>query len=116
KAQAYDWLRYRAAETHKAVQGETIRDLDNILSISSDIPELNQLLAELGQITAEESMGGKLKIDKYGVRFSPNSADALASAMAPRMLPLSISDELLGRLDHESEMIAAGVDVLMNDI
>lgn len=98
KAQAYDWLRYRAAETYKAIQGETIRDLDNILSISSQIPELNQLLAELGQITAEESMGGKLKIDKYGDGFSPNRADALAMAMAPRVRAMAISDELLGQI------------------
>jgi hypothetical protein len=81
KAQAYDWLRYRAAETYKAVQGEKIRDMDNILSISSQIPELNQLLAELGQITSEESMGGKLRIEKYGDDgFSPNRADSLAMA------------------------------------
>jgi hypothetical protein len=95
KSQAYDWLRYRAAETYKAVQGENIRDMDNILSISSKIPELNQLLAELGQITAEETMAGKLKIDKYGEGFSPNRADACAMAAAPRQRPLRISDELL---------------------
>jgi len=95
KSQAYDWLRYRAAETYKAVQGEKIRDMDNILSISSKIPELNQLVAELGQITAEETMAGKLKIDKYGDGFSPNRADACAMAMAPRLRPMNISDEFL---------------------
>ncbi|HEY4215012.1 MAG TPA: hypothetical protein VGM84_26280 [Steroidobacteraceae bacterium] len=95
KSQAYDWLRYRAAETYKAVQGETIRDFENILSISSKIPELNQLLAELGQITAEETMTGKLKIDKYGDGFSPNRADAVSMAAAPRRRPFRISDDLL---------------------
>lgn len=95
KSQAYDWLRYRAAETYKAVQGEKVRDMDNILSISSKIPELNQLLAELGQITAEETMGGKLKIDKYGEGFSPNRADATSMAAAPRRKPMNISDETL---------------------
>lgn len=102
KSQAYDWLRYRAAETYKAVQGEKIRNVDNILSISSTIPELNQLLAELGQITAEETMSGKLKIDKYGEGFSPNRADAVAMAAAPRRMPLKISPELLDRVDSES--------------
>ncbi|MGH8238253.1 MAG: hypothetical protein ACREXP_14710, partial [Steroidobacteraceae bacterium] len=92
KSQAYEWLRYRAAETYKAVQGEKIRDMDNILSISGKIPELNQLLAELGQITAEPTISGKLKIDKYGDGFSPNRADAVAMAAAPRRMPMRISD------------------------
>jgi hypothetical protein len=107
KSQAYDWLRYRAAETYKAVQGETIRDLENILSISSKIPELNQLLAELGQITAEETIAGKLKIDKYGDGFSPNRADAAAMATAPRNMPLKIADSLLERLANEGPQMSA---------
>lgn len=98
KSQAYDWLRYRAAETYKAVQGEKIRDMDNILSISSTIRELNQLLAELGQITAEETTSGKLKIDKYGEGFSPNRADAVAMATAPRKRDMNISDEALAQV------------------
>jgi hypothetical protein len=99
KSQAYAWLAYRAAETYKAVVAkEKIKNPDDLLSISSKIGDLNQLLAELGQITAEESTSGRLKIDKYSDGFSPNRADALAMSCAPRNRPLNISDDLIGRL------------------
>jgi hypothetical protein len=103
KSQAYAWLAYRAAETFKAASGEKIKCADDLLSISSTIPDLNQLLAELGQITAEESTSGRLKIDKYGEGFSPNRADAVAMACAPRNKPLNINDDLIGRLMADAE-------------
>lgn len=95
KAQAYDWLRYRAALTHRAVNGDPPKDTDNLLFISSKVPDMGQLLMELGQITAEQTVGGKLKIDKYGDGFSPNRADALVMAAAPRVRPMNITDEVL---------------------
>jgi hypothetical protein len=68
------------------LQGET-GDPENTISISSAIPaeHLNKLLLELGQITCRETPGGKLQVEKYGTSgASPNLADAMALASAPR--------------------------------
>jgi phage terminase large subunit len=100
KSQAYAWLQYRAAQTYAAVNGEKIKSTENVLSISSKIKERNQLLAELGQITGEESPTGKLKIDKYGEGFSPNRADSAAMATAPRRRPMNLTEAAVDRFEH----------------
>jgi hypothetical protein len=99
KSQAYDWLRYRAAETHAAVNGEKVKCPDNLLSISSKLREKTQLLAEFGQITYDHSMAGKLRIDKYGDGFSPNRSDAACMALAPRNLGMQIQRGTADRID-----------------
>jgi phage terminase large subunit len=103
KSQAYDSIRFRAGVTYQMLQGET-GDLENIVSISSQIPaeHLNKLLLELGQIACRETPGGKLAIEKYGAagsNASPNLADSLALAGAPRSVwDFSRVDELLAML------------------
>jgi phage terminase large subunit len=97
KSQAYDSIRYRARLTYQMIQGET-GDPEYLISISSEIPveARNKLLLELQQITCKETSGGKLAINKYGDdNSSPNMADALALAAAPRIPALMISDEVL---------------------
>jgi phage terminase large subunit len=101
KSQSYDNLRYRFALTYQVLQGD--RDQQNshhYISISSEIPAeaRNQLMLELAQICVEESPGGKLQVDKHGDGASPNAADALAMATAPRKMAWSISDETLRNL------------------
>jgi phage terminase large subunit len=104
KSQAYDWLRYRAAETHAARNGEKIKCADNLLSINSKIPELQQLLAELAQVTKDESMSGRLRIDKYSDGFSPNRADSFSMCAAPVnrgiLIPAGTADRLEASADH----------------
>jgi hypothetical protein len=95
KAQAYGWLAYRAALTHRAVNGDPPKNPDDLLFLNSKMPELNALLSELSQITGVTTTNGKLKIDKYGEGESPNRADALSMATAPRNMPMQISAETL---------------------
>jgi hypothetical protein len=102
KSQAYDSIRFRAGVGYRMLQGET-GDPENIISISSKIPaeHLNKLLLELGQITCKETPGGKLAIQKYGAagsNDSPNLADALALAAAPRLLPMKIDPSVIEEL------------------
>lgn len=86
KSQAYDRIRFRAGVTYQMLQGET-GDPENTISISGAIPaeHRNKLMLELGQITCRETPGGKLQVEKYGTSgASPNLADAMALASAPR--------------------------------
>jgi hypothetical protein len=99
KSQAYDSIRFRAGVTYQMLQGET-GDPENVISISPAIPaeHLNKLMLELAQITCKETPGGKLAVDKYGMSggssgSSPNLADSLALAAAPRNMPLSFGPD-----------------------
>lgn len=92
KAQAWFSLRarfqrgFRALEMHR--KGEDWRaayDPDDLISISSRIPELATLTSQLSQATYKQSGAGKMLIDKApaGTR-SPNHADAVVIRYAPR--------------------------------
>jgi hypothetical protein len=98
KSQAYGWLAYRAALTHRAINGDMPKNTDDLLFLNSKMPELNALLAELSQITSDTTTAGKLRIDKYGEGSSPNRADALAIATAPRRLPMNIHPDAIAVL------------------
>ncbi|HTU68244.1 MAG TPA: hypothetical protein VMF52_20035 [Steroidobacteraceae bacterium] len=108
KAQAWWHLRFRFNESWKASRGEPY-DPEMIISIDAKIPELSRLVAELSQATVSESGTGKLQIDKVGEgERSPNLADAVVIAFAPRQLPLNISDDFLARLTaDDSARVAA---------
>lgn len=100
KAQAYTSLRWRFLQTYRAVvKGDKSVDLDDIISISSKIPRLSSLTSELSQPVYKESLNGKLMVDKTpeGMK-SPNLADAVNMAFAPRLMPLNISEDLLDRI------------------
>lgn len=103
KAQAWMHLRSLFQESYKAAQGMPY-DANNIISISSKIPELSRLIAELSQATVKETATGKLAIEKApDGTMSPNLADACVIAYAPRQMPLNISEATLAaaaRRDH----------------
>jgi hypothetical protein len=91
KAQAWLHVRMLFAESYKASRGEPY-DADAIVSINPKIAELSRLMAELSQATMSQNPTGKLLIDKVGEgERSPNLADALVIAFAPRQLPLKIA-------------------------
>lgn len=96
KAQSYLSLRYRFLQTYRAVAKGATVDPDEIISINSKMPNLASLLSELSQPVNKDSATGKLMVDKTpdGMK-SPNLADAVMMAFAPRRMPLKISDELL---------------------
>lgn len=119
KAQSYTSLRFKFLQTYRAVvkgwkivapgtksKGEKTVDSDDIISISSKIPKLLQLMAELSQPVYKESQTGKLMVDKApaGTKIaqmavkSPNLADAVNMSYAPRLMPLNISEDLLDRV------------------
>lgn len=92
KAQGWFSLRYRFQRTHRAVElakaGEDWRaayDADDLISLSSKMPDLAKLTQELSQPTFTQSTTGKMLIDKApdGAR-SPNYADATMIRFAPR--------------------------------
>lgn len=96
KCQSYTALRWRFLQTYRAVvKGMTV-DPDDIISISSKIPRLPELLAELSQAVYKESATGKLMVDKMpdGMK-SPNLSDAVMMAFAPRRHDMNISDDTL---------------------
>lgn len=84
KAQAWWAARRRFQLTYRAVvQGLPVNN-DDIISISSSIPEYRKLIVELSQPTYSQNAVGKIVIDKMpdGTR-SPNLADSLIIAFAP---------------------------------
>lgn len=101
KAQAWWQLRRRFELTWRAVSGKLFGwNADDLISLSSDIPQLRKLEKELSQPTASKSVSKlKLIVDKKpdGAR-SPNLADGVVMcywpAEAPRMV---ITDQVLAR-------------------
>lgn len=95
KAQSWWHLRLRFLRTYRAVKlGHPVTDPDGLISISSKLPRLTQLVSELSQPTYGQDVTGKLLIDKQpeGAR-SPNCADAVMILFAPaERAPRSIFD------------------------
>jgi phage terminase large subunit len=98
KSQGYDDLARRLEITYNAVTvpGYQYEQCD-VVSFSSKNPNHDKLMQELAQITSEWR-GQKLYVDKYGDGASPNAADAVMIALAPRNKPLEFSEELLAAL------------------
>lgn len=100
KSQSYTALRWRFLQTYRAVvKGDKTVDMEDIISLSSEIPNLSMLTAELSQPVYKESLNGKLMVDKTpeGMK-SPNMSDAVMMAFAPRIRGLAISDDLLDQM------------------
>lgn len=85
KAQAWWALRVRFMRTHRAVTEGAKFPADDLISLSSDLPELAKLRAELSQVTAAPNAAGRFVVDKSpdGVP-SPNLADGVMMLFAPR--------------------------------
>lgn len=87
KAQAWWSLRLRFQRTHRAVTDGSVGeyDPDDLISLSAGMSQLSALTMELSQPTYSLNGTGKVVVDKApdGTR-SPNRADAVMIAFAPR--------------------------------
>jgi phage terminase large subunit len=84
KAMAWWSLRLRFQETYQAVVEKKPYTADNLISLSSKIPELTSLILELSQPSFNLNNAGKVLIDKAPDNTrSPNLADALVIAYSP---------------------------------
>ena len=84
KAQSWMYLRRRIERTHLAVTQGLKIDPDEIISIDPNLPELDELFAELTQIRYSRNGAGKIVIEKTPDGFtSPDRADAVCMAFAP---------------------------------
>jgi hypothetical protein len=95
KAQAWWSLRLRFQDTYRAVVEGADIDKDRIISISSNLINLNKIMAELSQPTYSVNLTGKIVINKKpdGTK-SPNLADAIMINYAPTPRKMVISDAL----------------------
>jgi hypothetical protein len=87
KAQAAWSLRRRFQLTHRAVHGERNIPWDQIISIPSDLPHRQKLIAELTQPTYGQNNSGRMVVNKVPENTkSPNLFDAVMIAYAPENL------------------------------
>lgn len=99
KAQAWWSLRNRFQATYRWVVEGVPCSIDQIISLSSALPNLHKLCNELSQPTYDVNGVGKVIVDKVpdGMR-SPNLADAVMIRFAPAARkPLKISGTSLAR-------------------
>lgn len=88
KAQAWWALRDRFYKTYRAVKEGAKYDHEELISLSSDLPHLEKLKAELSRPRVDYGDTGKVKVEskkdmaKRGIP-SPNLADALIMCYAP---------------------------------
>jgi len=102
KAQAWWMLADRFKNTFNAVRnGQKFKD-DELISLASDLPYLDQLIEELSTPKRDYDKNGRVQVEskkdlaKREVK-SPNLADALVMAFAPGSAPLQINQALIGR-------------------
>lgn len=100
KAQSWWLVADRFRNTYNAIRkGENFAD-DELISLASDLPYLDQLIDELSTPKRDYDNNGKVKVEskkdlaKREVA-SPNLADAFVMAFAPAATPMIISDEAL---------------------
>ncbi|NYT46371.1 MAG: TerL protein [Candidatus Methanofishera endochildressiae] len=84
KAQAWWQLRLRFERTHKAVTQGAVFPVDDLISLSSETPNLRTLQKELAQPTFSKNSSMKILVDKQpeGTK-SPNLADAVVMCYNP---------------------------------
>lgn len=94
KGQAWWRLRIRFEKTYRAVMHGALYPPDELISISSEIEDLEQLKRELSQATYIKNQVGKIVVDKTPEgSFSPNIADSVVMNYCPTR-ELSILDVL----------------------
>lgn len=102
KAQAWWLLADRFRNTFNAVRnGEKFND-DEMISLSSDLPFLDQLIDELSTPKKDFDQNGRVKVESKKDLMSrdvpsPNLADALVMAFAPGVEPMRINAEALAK-------------------
>lgn len=97
KAQSWHWLKHLFYCTYRAVVEGAKYDVDQIISLSSEMTNLNKLVAELSQPTWEPNTAGKMVVDKTpdGTK-SPNMADSVMMLYSPgRRMPMQVSSRAL---------------------
>lgn len=101
KAQAWWLLADRFRNTFNAVRnGDKFED-DELISLSSDLPHIDQLIDELSTPKRDYDQNGRVKVEskkdlaKREIA-SPNLADAIVMAFAPGHTPMQINPDLLG--------------------
>ncbi|NKI68948.1 PBSX family phage terminase large subunit [Collimonas pratensis] len=105
KAQAWWLVADRFRNTFNALHNGTEFDEDELISISADIPNLEQLIDELSTPKRDFDATGKVKVEskkdlaKREVD-SPNLADAFIMAFAPGVEPMSISQDTIKQLSR----------------
>jgi hypothetical protein len=100
KAQAWWSLRKRFQRVHRWVAEGIACNADDIISLSSQNPNLMKLVAELSQVTHHTNEVGKIIIQKKpnGMK-SPNMADAVVIRYAPMETgPIEVTPEILGQI------------------
>lgn len=102
KAQAWWMLADRFRNTYNAVRNGQKFAPDELISLASDLPYLDQLIEELATPKRDYDQNGRVKVEskkdlaKREVA-SPNLADAAVMAFAPGMEPMVINPNLLRR-------------------
>jgi hypothetical protein len=85
KAQGWWALRVRFMRTHRAVTEGAQYEPHELISLSSDLPDLTKLRAELSQVTARPTESGQQVVNKAPDGMaSPNLADCAMMLFAPR--------------------------------
>lgn len=100
KAQAWWLLADRFRNTYSAVRNGVKFEPDQLISLSSRMPHLEQLIDELSTPKRDYDNNGKVKVESKKDLTkreipSPNLADAIVMAFAPGGAPMRISDEAL---------------------
>ncbi|MNJ41232.1 Phage terminase large subunit [compost metagenome] len=89
KAQAWWQMRDRFSKTYRAIKEGAQYPADELISLSSSLPYLSQLKAELSRPMVDYDNNGRVKVEskkdmkKRGIP-SPNLADAVIMAFAPK--------------------------------
>jgi len=99
---AQQWWRAKVLfqNTYRAVEKGMPFKEDEVVSLSSDLPMLWQLVSELSQATAVYSKNGKVMIDKTpeGMK-SPNKADSVIIKLSRNIRsPMKISTEAINKM------------------
>jgi len=105
KAQAWWCVADRFRNTYNAVRkGERFAD-DQLISLSSEMPYLDQLIDELSTPKRDYDQNGRVKVEskkdlaKRDIR-SPNIADALVMRYAPGQQAMHISQDMIAQFSR----------------
>jgi hypothetical protein len=107
RSQSWTWFRERCEKTYNAIQsqakGQLVNaDPEDLISISSECKEYNNLIAELSQPRRIWTNNGKIAVESKkamkarGVT-SPNLADAAIVAMSVRKVKTNHREDILNR-------------------
>lgn len=102
KAQTWWLVADRFRNTYNAVRNGQQFEPDELISLTGDLPHLEQLIDELSTPKKDYDANGRVKVESKKDLAkreipSPNLADALIMAFAPGQAPMQINDKILGR-------------------